>query len=60
MICPHCHKDISDKEVARHIARKGGGKSKRTITPDQQRMMQSAKRSKAIEWRAKNKEGSKP
>ena len=24
MICPHCHKNISDKKVAQHLASKGG------------------------------------
>ena len=40
MICPHCKKDIPDKTVAKHLASKGGAKSKRTITPEQQAKMQ--------------------
>lgn len=46
MICPHCRKDIPDATVAKHIAAKGGKASKRTITPEQQAMMQKAKNSK--------------
>jgi len=44
MICPHCKKDIPDEQVAKHIAAKGGSKSKRTITPEQQAKMQHARR----------------
>jgi hypothetical protein len=46
MICPHCKKDIPDATVAKHLASKGGGKSKRAITPAQQRKMQAAKKAK--------------
>lgn len=46
MICPHCNKNIPDSTVAKHLASKGGKASKRTITPDQQRMMQAAKKGK--------------
>lgn len=24
MTCPHCHKEINDAEIARHLASKGG------------------------------------
>lgn len=43
MICPNCKKDIPDKEIAKHFASKGGKKSKRTITIEQQKAMQSAR-----------------
>jgi hypothetical protein len=50
MTCPHCRKEIPDSEIAKHLARKGGRMSKRTITPDQQRKMQE----RAQAWRMKN------
>jgi len=28
MICPHCHKEIPDAAVAKHLAAKGGAKAK--------------------------------
>jgi len=46
MICPHCRKDIPDATVAKHLASKGGGKSKRAITPEQQAIMQQARKEK--------------
>jgi len=46
MICPHCKKDIPDSAVAKHLAAKGGKAGKRTITPDQQKKMQAAKKAK--------------
>jgi len=46
MICPHCQQDIPDAAVAKHLAAKGGQKSKRTITLEQQAKMQAAKRAK--------------
>jgi len=45
MICPHCNRDISDKEIAKHLAAKGGRKSKRVITEEQQVKMQAARKS---------------
>ena len=51
MRCPHCDKDIPDTEIAKHLASKGGSKSKRTITPEQQRKMQAAKKAKRKEKR---------
>lgn len=39
MKCPHCNKDIEDALLARHLASKGGKKSKRTLTPEQARNM---------------------
>lgn len=45
MICPHCKKDIPDPTVAKHLAAKGGSKSKRTITIEQQEQMQQARAS---------------
>jgi len=46
MKCPHCNGEISDTEAARYIASKGGSKSKRRITPEQQAKMQAARRRK--------------
>lgn len=46
MICPHCHKNIPDATVAKHLAAKGGKASKRTISPKQQAAMQAAKKMK--------------
>ena len=46
MTCPHCQTDIDDVILARHMASKGGKKSRRTLTPDQQAMMRAAKKSK--------------
>ncbi len=39
MKCPHCGKNISDKEIAKHLASKGGRKSKRTLTKEQAQEM---------------------
>jgi hypothetical protein len=41
MICPHCHKHFIDPGRA-----KGGQKSKRQITPEQQKVMQWARKKK--------------
>ena len=49
MICPHCKKNIPESVVAAHLGAKGGSKSKRTITPKQQRAMQAAKKAKRKE-----------
>lgn len=49
MICPHCQKDIPDATVAKHLAAKGGRKSRRTITPEQQKKLQAAKRAKLVQ-----------
>jgi hypothetical protein len=46
MICPHCKKNIPESVVAAHLGAKGGSKSKRTITLEQQRQMQAAKKTK--------------
>lgn len=35
MICPHCHEEIDDKEIAAHIGRKGGRKSKRVLSSEE-------------------------
>ena len=43
MKCPHCRKELPDADIARHLAAKGGRKSRRVITPDQQRAMQAAR-----------------
>lgn len=39
MKCPHCGKEISDKLIARHLASKGGQKSRRTLTTEQAQEM---------------------
>ena len=44
MNCPHCNQEIPDKDITKHFAAIGGKKSKRTITPEQQRMMQESRR----------------
>lgn len=54
MTCPHCQNEIPDSAIARHIASKGGSKSRRAITPKQQRKMQAA-RKKAKEQEAQDK-----
>lgn len=41
MKCPHCGKEIKNE-----ISQKGGKKSRRKITPEQQEKMQQAKREK--------------
>ena len=46
MTCPHCHRSIPDSTLARHLAAKGGRKSRRTITPDQRAAMEEGKRAK--------------
>ncbi len=47
MICPHCANDISESALAKHLAAKGGRKSRRVITPSQQSKLQKAKKRKA-------------
>ncbi len=44
MNCPHCDKDIPDHLTAAHFASIGGRKSKRKITPEQQRVMQAKRK----------------
>jgi hypothetical protein len=39
MKCPHCGKNISDKLIAKHLASKGGSKSRRVLTSEQARDM---------------------
>ena len=41
MYCPYCQHHIDDDVIARHLARKGGMKSRRAITPEQQYKMQA-------------------
>lgn len=43
MKCPHCSCHIDDKKIAKHLAAKGGSKSKRKITPEQQIKMQKGR-----------------
>lgn len=46
MKCPNCKTEIDDKEISHYMASKGGKKSKRKITPDQQAEMQAARNRK--------------
>ena len=48
MKCPRCGKKISDKAIAKHLARKGGSKSRRVLTPEQARKMVVARESKRM------------
>jgi len=48
MICPHCNKDIPDKDLAKHLASKGGKKSRRGITKEQQARMQAGRKIKEL------------
>ena len=49
MICPRCNKDIPDKDIAKHLASKGGKKSRRVITKEQQARMQAGRKIKAAD-----------
>ena len=46
MNCPHCKKEIDDKEITKHFAAIGGSKSKRKINPEQQKKMQEGRKKK--------------
>jgi len=46
MKCPKCGKEIPDDELAKHLAAKGGRKSKRTISAEDQKKMQDARKKK--------------
>jgi hypothetical protein len=46
MKCPRCGKKISDKAIAKHLASKGGSKSRRVLTPEQARGMVAAREAK--------------
>ncbi len=46
MKCPHCNKQIPNEQIAKALASKGGAKSKRKITPEQQAKMQKARKLK--------------
>jgi len=48
MKCNHCNKEISDEKIAKYLAAKGGSKSKRVITLQQQERMQAGRRAKGI------------
>ena len=39
MNCPHCDREIPDEEIARHLAAKGGRRSKRVLTSKAARAM---------------------
>ncbi len=53
MKCPKCGSKISDKAIAKHLASKGGSKSRRILTPEQARAMVAAREAKR---KAKGKE----
>ena len=46
MRCPHCNKEIPNEQIAKALASKGGSKSRRKISPEQQAKMQAARRRK--------------
>ena len=46
MRCPKCGTKISDKAIAKHLASKGGSKSRRVLTPEQARKMVEAREAK--------------
>jgi predicted transcriptional regulator len=46
MKCPKCGKKISDKAIAKHLASKGGSKSRRVLTPEQARGMVAVREAK--------------
>lgn len=48
MKCPHCGKEISDIDIARHLAKKGGKKSRRVLTTEQAQEMVSKREEKRI------------
>lgn len=48
MECPKCGNKISDKIVARHLASKGGRKSRRVLTPEQARKMVESRERKKL------------
>lgn len=58
MKCPHCGKDIPDDKIARHLAGKGGSKSRRNLTTEQAlemvRMRELKKSEKRANFTSKN------
>ena len=46
MKCPKCAANIPDSAIAKHLASKGGSKSKRTLTPAQAKAMVAAREKK--------------
>ena len=48
MKCPHCGKEIPDKEIARHLAKKGGKKSRRVLTTEQAKAMNRKREEKKV------------
>ena len=46
LICPKCLKSISDKTIAQYWGAKGGSKSKRVITAEDQIKMQEGRKKK--------------
>lgn len=46
MKCPKCQTEIPDKAIAKHLASKGGSKSKRKLTAQQARAMVAARERK--------------
>jgi hypothetical protein len=49
MNCPHCNHHITDETIAAHMGKKGGARSKRKITPEQQAKMQEARKRKSAD-----------
>lgn len=49
MNCPKCGNTISDKEIAKHLASKGGKKSRRSLSPEDARKMVEAREKKRKE-----------
>jgi len=43
MKCPRCGYKIANKKIASELGRKGGSKSRRTLTPEQARAMVEAR-----------------
>ena len=56
MICPHCNTDISDKLIGKHLASKGGKKSRRKLTPEDAKKMVAARELKRKENKWEEKE----
>ena len=54
MKCPKCGTKISDKVIAKHLASKGGSKSRRVLTPEQARKMVEAREAKRMAKGDKN------
>lgn len=50
MLCPHCGKEIDDREIARHWAAKGG----RTVSPEKrEQLRKNLAKARERRWPAK-------